>query len=130
MENSFNGAMVIFSVIIIVLISTFLLPPPWIFTLYLADMVICGAFAWDFSSRFYRAPQKSSFLKSHGYEALAAVPVVVFYPLPALSGMAAGFRAAKMAPLLLVPERIISLKNVFSRFVQKSRLLWKLPPPP
>jgi hypothetical protein len=130
MENSFQGAMVIFSIILIVLISTFLLPPVWLFTLYLADMVICGAFAWDFVSRFCRAPQKSSFLKSHGYEALAAVPVVAFYPLPALSGLAAGFRATKMAALLLTPERISSLKNVFGWFVQKSRLLWKLPPPP
>jgi len=130
MENSFNGAMVIFSIILIVLISTFLLPPVWLFTLYLADMVICGAFAWDFVSRWCRAPQKSAFLKTHGYEALAAVPVAVFYPLPALSGLAAACRASKMVPLLLVPDRANSLKIVLGRLVQKSRLLWKLPPPP
>jgi len=120
MGNLFNGTMVVFSVILIVLIATLLLPPVWLFTLYMADLVVCGAFAWDFGSRLYQSPQKSSFLKNHGYEALAAVPVVLFYPFPPLTWLAAVLRASKMAPLL--PERTAFLKNLFSRLVAKNRL--------
>jgi hypothetical protein len=119
MDREFSIVLVAISLILIILISVFRFPPGWLFTLYAADIVICGALAWDFILRLRRAPEKTSFLRYHGYEALAAIPVVVFYLIIRFSGLVIILRVLKLLSLLNIIEWNIYLKNQISKFIHK-----------
>jgi hypothetical protein len=110
-EELFYGALSALSVVFILILWLYSLPPVWLFTLYVADIMICIVFIWDYSRRLMAAPQKGRFLKYHGYELLSAVPVVVFYPVISLSGIALIFRTIRLI-------RVIQIMGVTSRFSQ------------
>jgi hypothetical protein len=109
MNKEFSGILVAISLVLIILISVLRLSPGWLFTLYMADIIICGAFAWNFASRFYRAHDKFSYLKYHGYEVLATIPAVVFYPIILLTG-------------IVIVLRILNLVNPLSIIIHKNQI--------
>ncbi len=78
-EESLIGSLVLLSIALIVVISVINLSPDWLFTLFVGDLVICIVFTWDFVYRFNKAPQKSTFIKYHGFEILAIVTAIAIY---------------------------------------------------
>ncbi len=105
------GGLAVLSIIYIVIIWTAPISPGWLFTLYVADLMICGVFAWEYARRFSRAPQKLTFLKYHGFEILFMVPAAVFFPIIHLSWIAILMRLFRLTRSGLV----LGTKN---RFIQ------------
>jgi voltage-gated potassium channel len=121
--ETFTVTLVAFSVILILVISLFPISPAWLFTLYVADLVVCSAFTWEFFVQLSKASKKSEFLKHHGYEALAVIPVFIFFPVKAFSGIIILFRLLKLVPLVSVQERKVRFRNIVYHFIQKSHFL-------
>jgi hypothetical protein len=109
LEEAFIGALAVTSIILVIIIAAAPLSPLWLFTLYIADLVICIAFAWDFVHRFNQTRNKSEFLKYHGYEILAMIPALAFYPVSNLSGLSAFFRALRLIQVIFVLSRTTRL---------------------
>ena len=112
------GGLAVLSIIYIVIIWAAPLSPGWLFTLYVADFMVCVVFAWEFARRFSRAPHKLTFLKYHGFEILFMAPAVVFFPVIHLSWIGILlrlFRLARSGLVLGTNNRFIQTASQYAR---------------
>ncbi len=116
LEEICVGLTALFSITVVLIISLVPLSPGWLFTLYTSDLIVCLVFAWEFVRRLMKSPQKANFGKYHGYEIIAIVPAIAFYPFLALSGMAAILRAVRLV-------RVACIVYGTNRIMRRSRIL-------
>jgi hypothetical protein len=112
-EETVIGLMAVLSVIFIIVIWLASLSPVWMFTIYIADLMICIVFFWDFIRRIFHSQQKLMHLKYHGFELLSIVPVVAFYPVIQLSWICALLRLLRL-------WHAICIMGITDRFIQST----------
>ena len=122
------GLLAILSIVIIVVESLVALPPGWLFTLYGVDLAICLVFAVEFVYRLRQSENRTSFLKTHGFEILAMTPAFAFYAAgtPLISGGLRSLRLIRVIRMVLVITRMARFFAATSRFAQQSRLVYLL----
>jgi voltage-gated potassium channel len=121
------GLLAILSIIIIVVESVITLSTRWLFVLYSIDLFICLIFAAEFIYRLQLTNDKSSFLKTHGFEILAMVPAVALYAAGTLPVISAGLRSLRLIRVVRVVFVVVRMRrffNITGRFVQRSGLVY------
>ena len=96
---------------------------------YVTDLVICLVFAADFAFRMYKADNKRSFLKNHGYEILAMIPAYAFILLQTqtiFGALVRSLRLIRVIRLVFVLARLRRTLRTYSRILQRSYLIYLL----
>jgi voltage-gated potassium channel len=94
--------------------------------IYIADFVICIAFAWDFIQRLRVSESKSRFMKTNSYEILAMIPAAALYALGAIPAISTAFRSLRLIRVVRVVFMVARMRRAMSksgRFLQQSHLL-------
>jgi len=94
--------------------------------MYIADLIICIVFAFDFTQRIRASESKSRFIKANGFEILAMIPAISLYALgtiPATAGALRSLRLVRVVRVILLLARMRRAMSKSGRFVQRSNLL-------
>lgn len=121
------GLLAIISIVLIAIESLVSLSPGWLLRIYVVDLVICLVFAWEFAYRLRYAEDRFAFLKSHGFEILAMIPVFALYAAGSVPAISAGLRSLRLirvARAMFIVTRISRFFGLSGRFIQRSRLVY------
>jgi len=117
------GALALLSILLVIAETEIDFSGSWLFGLYSIDLIICVAFAWDFTYRHRHAANKGHFWKWHWYEILAMVPAFSLYFLGSLPEISAGLRALRLIRIIMILARTTRLFAIAGHFIRRSRLL-------
>lgn len=120
------GVLAIVSIILVAIESLVAVSPDTLILIYIADLLICIVFAWDFIQRLRASKSKSHFMKTDGYEILAMIPAIALYALgtiPTISVALRSLRLLRVARVILLLTRMKRMMSISGKFVQRSSLL-------
>lgn len=120
------GILAVVSIILVAIESLVPISQDVLVGIYIADLLICIVFAWDFIMRLKASDSKSHFMKTNGYEIVAMVPAVALYALgtiPAIAVALRSLRLLRVVRVVLLIARVIRLMSKTGKFVQRSNLL-------
>jgi voltage-gated potassium channel len=86
--------------------------------------LICMVFVWDFVRRLHHVRKKSRFWLTHGYEILAMIPAVAFFPIAHLIAVTVVLRTLRLVRVVLIVFRALRFMHLSSRIVQRSHLVY------
>jgi len=110
------GFLALISIVLVVVESLCTLSKSTLIGIYLADLLICIAFAFDFSIRMKSSGSKLQFLKTSGYEILAMVPALALYALGSIPAIAVALRSLRLVRVI----RVVVLISRMGRFLSTS----------
>ena len=123
------GILAIVSIILVAIESLVTISEGVLLGIYIADLIICLVFGWDFIQRLRSSENKSRFMKTNGFEILAMIPAIAFFALGAIPAISTGLRSLRLVRVVRVVLLIVRMRRVMStsgRFVQRSNLLTML----
>jgi voltage-gated potassium channel len=121
------GLLALISIILVAVETLRDLPMNLVIGIYVADLIICLFFMWEFIHRIRHSENKLVYFKTHCYEILAMVPAFIFYAIGSIPVISAGFRSLRLirvAQILLMLARYARWFHYTNRFILRSGLLW------
>lgn len=120
------GILAIVSIILVAIESLVAVSQGTLMGIYIADLIICIAFAFDFTQRIRASESKSRFIKTNGFEILAMIPAIALYALGTIPTIAVALRSLRLVRVVRVILLLARMRRVMftsGRFVQRSNLL-------
>jgi voltage-gated potassium channel len=124
------AVLAVFSIVLICVEYVVALPPAQLNMIYMADLLVCLAFAADFAYRTVKAEDRRVFLKTYWFEVLAMLPAYLFGLLETeiiFGAMARSLRTIRVLRVLRVialAARLRRFTHVASSIIQRSRLIY------
>ena len=120
------GVLAVVSIILVAIESLISVSEGVLLGIYIADLIICIVFAWDFVLRLRSSENKSRFMKTNGFEILAMIPAIALYALGAIPAISTALRSLRLVRVVRVVLLMARMRRVMSksgRFLQRSHLL-------
>ncbi|MFC1977360.1 ion transporter [Chloroflexota bacterium] len=120
------GILAIVSIILVAVESLASVSEGTLMGIYIADLIICIVFAWDFVLRLRSSQSKPRFIKTNGFEVLAMIPAIALYALGTIPAIAVAFRSLRFIRVVRIVLLLARMRRVMSKsgkFVQRSNLL-------
>ena len=120
------GILAVVSIILVAIESLVTVSEGMLLTIYIADLIICIVFAWDFGLRLRSSKNKSRFMKTSGFEILAMIPAITFFALGTIPAISTGLRSLRLVRVVRIVLMVARMRRVMStsgRFFARSHLL-------
>ena len=120
------GILAIVSIALVAIESLVSVSEGTLMGIYIADLLICVVFAWDFAMRLRSSESKSRFMKTNGFEILAMIPAIALYALGAIPAISTALRSLRLVRVVRVVFLVARMRRAMSksgRFLQQSHLL-------
>lgn len=120
------GILAIVSIILVAVESLVSVSESVLIGIYIADLIICILFAWDFIQRLRSSENKSRFMKTNSFEILAMIPAIALYALGAIPAISTALRSLRLVRVVRVVLLMVRMRRVMSKsgkFLQRSHLL-------
>lgn len=120
------GILAIVSIVLVTVESLITVSQNILLGIYIADLLICIVFTWDFIYRLRNSDNKSRFMKTNSYEILAIIPAIALSALGTITAISMIFRSLRFIRVIRVILLVTRMRRVISksgRFFQRSHLL-------
>jgi voltage-gated potassium channel len=120
------GILAIISIVLVAVESLVSVSRGVLIGIYIADLIICIVFAWDFIHRLRTSEDRGRFIRRNGFEILAMIPALAIFALGAIPAISSALRSLRLIRVVRVIIMLARMRRVMStggRFLQHSHLI-------